>query len=89
MLERVNFFSCQFFFTGTLTLQFGHSAHPAVQAVEVKQQARLVRLKTPPILKIICYKSKYFKISKHGYALLVNIIMSELLLLRCTKITRF
>ena len=31
-------------------LQLGHSAQPAVQAVEVKQQARLVRLMIPPIL---------------------------------------
>merc|ERR1719334_1691602 len=30
-------------------LQLGQRAHPAVQAVLVKQQARLVRLKTPPI----------------------------------------
>merc|ERR550517_850541 len=31
-------------------LQLGHRAQPAVQAVEVKQQARLVRLMIPPIL---------------------------------------
>merc|ERR1719347_584949 len=33
-------------------LQLGHKAHPAVQAVEVKQQAKLVRLKIPPILYV-------------------------------------
>jgi len=32
-------------------LQLGHSAQPAVHAVLVKQQARLVRLSTPPILR--------------------------------------
>ena len=37
-------------------LQLGHSAQPAVQAVEVKQQARLVRLMIPPIL-VWCYYS--------------------------------
>ena len=31
-------------------LQLGHRAHPAVQAVEVKQQARLVKLSIPPML---------------------------------------
>ena len=31
-------------------LQLGQRAQPAVQAVEVKQQARLVRLNIPPIL---------------------------------------
>ena len=31
-------------------LQLGQRAQPAVQAVEVKQQARLVRLMIPPIL---------------------------------------
>jgi hypothetical protein len=35
-----------------LTLQLGQSAQPAVQAVEVKQQARLVRLSIPPILPL-------------------------------------
>merc|ERR1719187_1715428 len=30
-------------------LQLGQRAHPAVQAVEVAQQARLVRLKMPPL----------------------------------------
>lgn len=32
-------------------LQLGHKAHPAVHAVEVKQQAKLVKLNIPPILK--------------------------------------
>ena len=31
-------------------LQLGHRAQPAVQAVEVKQQARLVKLSIPPML---------------------------------------
>ena len=31
-------------------LQLGQRAHPAVQAVEVKQQARLVRLRIPPMV---------------------------------------
>ena len=31
-------------------LQLGQRAHPAVQAVEVKQHAKLVRLIIPPIL---------------------------------------
>ena len=31
-------------------LQLGQRAHPAVQAVEVKQQARLVKLSIPPML---------------------------------------
>jgi len=34
-------------------LQLGHRAHPAVQAVLVKQQARLVRLKIPPIVNLL------------------------------------
>ena len=33
-------------------LQLGQRAHPAVQAVEVKQHAKLVKLKIPPIFKI-------------------------------------
>jgi hypothetical protein len=35
------------------TLQLGQRAHPAVQAVDVKQQARLVRLRIPPILALV------------------------------------
>jgi len=34
-------------------LQLGQSAHPAVQAVLVKQQARLVKLKIPPIVNLL------------------------------------
>lgn len=34
-------------------LQLGHRAHPAVQAVLVKQQARLVKLKIPPIVNLL------------------------------------
>jgi len=33
-------------------LQFGQRAQPAVQAVDVKQHARLVKLNIPPILLI-------------------------------------
>jgi len=33
-------------------LQLGQRAQPAVQAVEVKQQARLVRLMIPPIFSL-------------------------------------
>jgi hypothetical protein len=35
------------------TLQLGQRAQPAVQAVDVKQQARLVRLRIPPILALV------------------------------------
>jgi len=34
-------------------LQLGQRAHPAVQAVLVKQQARLVKLKIPPIVNLL------------------------------------
>jgi len=34
-------------------LQLGQNAHPAVQAVLVKQQARLVKLKIPPIVNLL------------------------------------
>ena len=36
-------------------LQLGQRAHPAVQAVEVKQHAKLVRLRIPPILRAEVY----------------------------------
>ena len=36
-----------------LKTHLGHRAHPAVQAVLVKQQARLVRLKIPPIVNLL------------------------------------
>ena len=32
-------------------LQLGQRAHPAVQAVEVKQHAKLVKLSIPPMLE--------------------------------------
>lgn len=34
-------------------LQLGQRAHPAVHAVDVKQQAKLVRLNTPPMIQQI------------------------------------
>ena len=36
-----------------LNAHLGQSAHPAVQAVLVKQQARLVKLKIPPIVNLL------------------------------------